>query len=237
MKYPVLSLVTVALLACVPRAATAGSFVDVDDQIVAGNVIPFAVVHPAGFVGAGGELFVDVCITDSGFYDERLVGPLQAAIEIWNSLTPTIGNCQGCVLWEEEPPAGAVDLGSVLVHELGHCAMGLGHVNLGDSSFTSSVGASSVVDGNGIRGDLEDQHLPPVSVQDMAWFRKIDNDPAVVDGLVIDIDTYSRSVAADLPAGHNYAASANRLVAESLGFANTQSVMYSRTAPQLVYSG
>ncbi|MCP4490382.1 MAG: hypothetical protein GY820_24140 [Gammaproteobacteria bacterium] len=41
---------------------------------------------------------------------------------------------------------------------------------------------------------------------------------------VIDIDTYSRSVAADLPAGHNYAASANRLVAEALGVANTQSV-------------
>ncbi len=219
------------------RPASAGSFVDVDNEIVNGNTIPYAIVHPPGFSGAGGHLFVDICVLDSGFNDGRMIGALQAAIETWNSLAPTTGNCQGCVLWEEMLPAGAVDLESVLLHELGHCAMGLGHVNLGEESFTKSVGATSIVDGNGIRGDLEDQHLPPVNVHDMAWFRKSDNDPVVVDALVIDINTFSRSVAADLPGGHNYAASANRAVAEAMGFNGTQSVMYSRAAPQLIYNG
>lgn len=62
----------------------------------------------------------------------------------------------------------------------------------------------------------------------------------IVDSTVIDINTYSRSVAppTDLPAGHGWAANGNRKVAEeSLGFPNTQAVMYSRGVRGMRYAG
>lgn len=59
------------------------------------------------------------------------------------------------------------------------------------------------------------------------WFRKADNNPFVVDSTVIDSATYSRSIVNDLPAGHSWAANANRRVGEALGTTNTQAVMYS----------
>jgi len=58
------------------------------------------------------------------------------------------------------------------------------------------------------------------------WFRIADNNPFVIDATVIDSDTFSRSVAANLPAGHSWAANANRRAGEELGVQSTQSVMY-----------
>jgi len=64
-----------------------------------------------------------------------------------------------------------------------------------------------------------------------------DNNPVIVDATVIDEATYSRSVAANLPAGHTWAANGNRRVAESLGVPLTQAVMYGLTVPEHEYSG
>ncbi len=62
------------------------------------------------------------------------------------------------------------------------------------------------------------------------WFRIADNNPVVVDGTVIDSLSYSRSVSNNLPQGHSWSANANRKVAESLGYQDTQAVMYSLLA-------
>lgn len=140
---------------------------------------PFAIVHPIGYDGAGGTLTVKVCVREG---QDDLITPVQEAIAIWNGLTPTTGNCQDCVLWEETGPAsGLFDTTSVLVHELGHCAFGLGHINLTednrsptngrvgscdvdqdgfcdeDTSFTASFNATRVLDGgSGVLGDADD---------------------------------------------------------------------------------
>lgn len=167
---------------------------------------------------------------------------MQAGIETWNALAPTTGNCKGALLWEQGNPipGGVFHAETTLFHELGHCGLGLAHINLGSfsplgpSSFTKSVGATSITDGNGIIGDFEDVQAPATSVQDLSWFRKSDNDPFVIDATVIDINTFSRSVAADLPAGHNYAASANKFVAQANSLMDTQSIMYGRTVPGMI---
>lgn len=58
------------------------------------------------------------------------------------------------------------------------------------------------------------------------WFRAIDNNPFAVDDTTIDVSTFSRSTASNLPAGHLWVASANRRVGEELGARSTQAVMY-----------
>ncbi|MEM7481647.1 MAG: hypothetical protein AAF481_10775 [Acidobacteriota bacterium] len=57
-----------------------------------------------------------------------------------------------------------------------------------------------------------------------------DNNPFVIDGTVIDQNTFSRNDGS-LPVGQNYIASANRGVADALGFSDTQAVMYSFLEP------
>ncbi|NJL29964.1 MAG: hypothetical protein HC897_19755 [Thermoanaerobaculia bacterium] len=274
---------------------------------------PLVIVHPIGYTGAGGPITIGVCVQSGS---EQLIPALKEAIDVWNALEPRTGNCRNCVLWEEpEPQTGAYHAGSALLHELGHCAMGLGHVNLIESrdppasfrtgtcdvdgdgicgeptSFTASANATEVSSNSStVRGDHEDLHVnqcpslatlgeelstdatplvlkteepttcslaaacpspaiccpacpgpdcpsTPMQVHDFAWFRRADNNPVVIDNVVIDKDTFSRSVAANLPPGHRYAASANRKVAESLGFANTQAVMYSNVERGAVFTG
>ncbi len=69
----------------------------------------------------------------------------------------------------------------------------------------------------------------PMTMQDLAWYRQIDNNPFIIDGLVIDRNTFTRNKAL-LPAGSAYAANANRRVGVSLGYPNTQAAMYSKLA-------
>ncbi|MEM7052599.1 MAG: hypothetical protein AAF604_23245 [Acidobacteriota bacterium] len=63
-----------------------------------------------------------------------------------------------------------------------------------------------------------------------------DNNPFVVDSLIIDRDSFSRRKDL-LPAGHNYAANANRGVGDATGFPDTQSVMYSLLVPGMKRNG
>lgn len=100
------------------------------------------------------------------------------------------------------------------------------------TSYTRSLGVSAPPTGirvgsDFIRGTLDDVHAAPGGVPDSVhWFRIADNNPFVVDSTIIDSTTYSRSAVNDLPANHTWAVNANRSVGETLGFMNTQAVMY-----------
>lgn len=201
---------------------------------------PFAVTHPPTYDGSGGALSFDVCVLTAS---ETLIGPTQRAIATWNALIPTTENCTGCSVWEESPaPSTTVHAETTLLHELGHCPLGLGHPDRNwdaaddgqweFTSFTRSWGVAGPPNGilvgpDFIRGTFDDiQQVGgggiPSSVH---WFRIMDNNPFMIDGMAIDTLTYSRSIPS-LPVDHDWAANANRVVGEELGLQNTQAVMY-----------
>ena len=189
---------------------------------------PFIVVHPAGYTGTGGQLDVRICVE---FGSSTLVPPLMTAMSIWNTLVPTLQNCDGCRLWEEGPSGSAApsSMESTMLHELGHCAMGIDHINwaINDNSFTNTKDATSIDAGaDGVRGSRDDIVSPLPGARLIHWFRIMDNDPFVIDGTVIDSSTFTR-VFNDLPPGSSWSASGNRGVGDLLGLTDTQSVMYS----------
>jgi hypothetical protein len=104
------------------------------------DVPPWAIVHPPGYNGSGGGLEVRVCVDPSPPQNpgdpanNLLAGPLEWALGVWNALEPMVNNCGGrrnCEVWEDgATPGGTIHLASTLLHEIGHCAMGLGHPNL-----------------------------------------------------------------------------------------------------------
>lgn len=206
------------------------------------TIPPFAITHPPGYTGSGGVLQARICVS---LGSESLISPLRRAITTWNNLVATTGNCEGCKIWEEGPTSSTVyHAETTLLHELGHCPLGLEHPirnwdaqNPPDgfwepTSFTRSWGVAAPPAGINVgpdflRGTFDDvQQGAGRLPESVNWFRILDNNPVVVDTTVIDINTYSRAVASNLPAGHSWSANANRKVAESLGFPNTQAVMY-----------
>jgi hypothetical protein len=77
-------------------------------------------------------------------------------------------------------------------------------------------------------GTQDDSQIGAGSIPDnVHWFRIIDNNPFAIDSMVVDINTFSPSVVLNLPSGHSWTTNANRRAAESLGFMDTQAVMYS----------
>lgn len=182
-----------ALLLAVAGTAPlmAGTYSQVLDRIrenvptIPGNFQPVAIVHPPGYVQIGGAVVVPVCVRPGS---QALEPSVSWSIEIWNALTPRYGNCRGCLTIEEvlggtPQPGTLVDLPGTILHELGHCAMGLGHSNMdeivgeeprtyrtgtcdlvsdgccGDpTSFSASMNAEEVLDSNGVRGDRTDEH-------------------------------------------------------------------------------
>jgi len=210
------------------------------------DVTPFGITHPIGYDGTNSPIGVKICIDSSIMPGGVLREPTQRAIDGWNALLAHTGTCRNCLTLEQGTgPSAPVPYHAVsaLLHELGHCALGLGHTNLQfdppgapdervNTSFTMSYDGSSVgiaAGTDGIPGSFDDVQqagggMIPDSVH---WFRIADNNPVIVDGTTIDTMTYSRSIAVNLPAGHGWAANANILVAAALGFPNTQAVMYS----------
>jgi len=334
-------------------AASAGSYwaVGVRTRAVestnAAWVGPYAIVHPAAYDGSGGSVVVRVCVVQG---NEALVAPLQEAMRVWNALVPMTANCDNCTVAFEpaaDPPL-PWDLRTTLIHELGHCAVGLAHINLEESdstprffrtgtcdansdgacgqqtNFTASVNATeALVQVGQTAGDHTNVHenscpflplshngfqssqsaarlrnlnlceavecsyesarallgqqgnvdycfdeargacggdgiiecpvppdprqccppcpgpdcpIQPMQILDVAWYRTADNNPVVVDATEIDSTTFSRSVS-NLPIGHSYAASANRLVGEDLLTFDTQSVVFSLTDSDTVFQG
>lgn len=184
------------------------------------------ITHPAGYQGIGGNLIVTVGISPASPHAAEMVVPIQNAVNTWNRLQPTITNLDNSI------PQNQFDFESVVLHELGHC-IGLAHPNLASESglaginknYTSTtLGANNVFDVNigadSIVGSKDDIRGDDINLH---WFRKKDNNPFVIDG-VVDKTTYSRHLS-DLPVNHLFAANGDREVAASLGVANTESVM------------
>jgi len=89
------------------------------------TVPPFAITHPPGYDGSGGALQLRICVAEGS---EMLIGPASRAIATWNLLTATTGNCAGCLVWEENPSDIQIaHAETTLLHELGHCPLGLDH--------------------------------------------------------------------------------------------------------------
>jgi hypothetical protein len=171
------------------------------------------IIHPFLYVGVGGTVTVRVCL-DPNLTDRTLAEPsVVKAISAWNNLVHLKPNLSIDV------PIGEFDFESVLLHEIGHCAFGLLHPDLGslipspidrfatialvgdDGLFSIGVGA------DGAPGSSDDFRDDDVNYM---WFNKFDNNPFFLSG-TIDTTTYSREIE-DLPAGHSFAANANRLV-------------------------
>ncbi len=199
-------------------------------------------VHPKGYEPGVTNLTLRVCIDDTLPVAERLQiqAPVERAITTWNGLTPEVGTCAPCPFAADPAPGGPWDFETVVLHELGHCALGLAHVDyvhpLGFlTRYTTSTRDTEPVntsqpgpDGErGSRDDIRPQGTAqnPAN-QNLHWFKKADNNPSSI-ATMVDATTYSRALT-DLPMGDSYAASANREVMERLlGIPDTRALMYS----------
>ena len=243
------AILAAALLSSSP--VLAGAFLGSNSTVCNGNECRnFIIVHPVGYTsaGMGGEIEVPVCIRpgDAPFVQRAV----DEAISVWNGLTPTTGNCKDCAT-SEVPPGqpGVFIMETAVIHEFGHCAMGLGHTNYRDpvlmmlNNFTvvkdvtsQDAGADTV---RGSRDDVvtPDPQPPPPGALPLHWYRIADNDPVVIDGTVIDAGTYA-ILPQQLPAGSTWAANGNRHVSALLGAgADTQNVMHGAAARNMQYLG
>lgn len=228
------SILAILLLLVLATAVEGGVFVEAADS----TTDPFIIVHPIGYIGTGGTLTLSVC-AESLF----VASATEEAVDIWQTFSAGVQNCQGeCGVTEEPPIEGFFDMTSTILHELGHCAFGLGHTTWENSdleltSFTNTQDADSIVEGaDMLRGSLDDVVSPLPGARLVHWFRAADNNPIAIDGTIIDGSTYSRRIT-DLPAGSSWPANANRIVAESLGESETQTVMYLSINAMMRYRG
>ena len=236
--------VALTYLLTAPALCFAGAFSKADLD----STEPFIVVHPTVYTGVGGDLTLSICGSSA---DTRPA--IREAIAIWNDRQAMLGNCRDCALVDDPlptPPFRPQSLRSTILHELGHCALGLGHSSWDDgpnpTSFTATQAATSISPGaDMVPGSRDDLVTPLPGARLIHWFRIADNNPVVVDSTVIDESTYSRRIL-DLPSGSFWPASANRCVAEWLaspgnpmnpcpvppvGTESTQAVMYTTLDP------
>lgn len=200
------------------------------DEINGVNVI----THPGPYTGASGVLTVRVCIDPGSPNASAMEYSIQNNVDTYNQLLPAMGNVKSGL--NNNVPANTIDFESVALHEIGHC-LGMAHINAAsesgltgnnqnytkatngsDNAFNINAGVDGVIgSSDDVRGDDEN----------LVWFRRVNNDPFTIDS-VIDSTTYSRHLT-DLPAGHNYAANADRSVSTLLGYVKTEAVMQQGT--------
>ncbi len=207
----------------------AGAFVFAGDANGIGII-----THPSGYTGSGTVLNVSVCINPASQNASQLEIPVQNIIGTFNRLQGTNGNLVNG--GANNIPSGQFDWESVTLHEVGHC-IGLAHPNLGsrtgvsgsNTNYTNSTeGVDTVFNFNsgtdGIIGSRDDIRGDD---QNLFWFNDNVNNPFVASP-PFDGSSYSREIA-DLPAGDQWPANPDLLVASSLGFANTEGVMQQGT--------
>ncbi len=213
-----------ASLALACQAAVAGSYV------FSSGANPLIITHPNSYTGTGGEITVTFCVNPASDSIADLDISARNVTTVWNELQSTTGNV--LLGANNNIPAGAVDFESTLLHEVGHC-IGLAHPNLAtesgvpaaDRDYTQSgVGGNGSFDLNvgpdGIRGSSDDIRGDDVNRH---WFRTVDNNPFVVDG-VVDTSTYSVDLG-DLPPGDDFATNADRNVSTLFSLPTTEAVM------------
>jgi hypothetical protein len=212
-----------------PNYAVAGAYIFASE----GNGVDF-VVHPQNYSGSEDVVTVRVCIDPNSPNATDMEYSVKNNIAVYNQLAATTGNIK--LGGSNNVPSGAIDFESVALHEIGHC-LGMAHINAASESGLSgdNQNYSKATDGlnnsfdinagaDGVIGSSDDIRGDDVN---LVWFRKSNNDPFTIDA-VIDSTTYSRNLS-DLPAGHSYAANADRKVSTLLGYPTTEAVMQQGT--------
>ena len=184
------------------------------------------IVYPSTY-NPNGSTNVRVCVDPD--FGGRLPEMVEWAAAKWSALVPTTENCFSCEQYEVPPPTvGTFNAASTVLHELGHCAMGLGHTTIiirpplpltpppprQYMSWTISYGASRQLMFDGadeIRGSKDDfqDAVDPDVVTNTFWYRIADNNPAIVDATVISSATYTYSLSNLSTSGSTWPANAN----------------------------
>ena len=125
------------------------------------------IVHPNDYMGLGGTVFVTVCADPSSPFSQEMLAPLSRAVATWNAMAPTNDNLSPA----SEVPPDRFDFESGVLHELGHCALGLGHINeplagLFTSGFTEATPGPNLFEdqNNGLdgRGETPRSEIWPI---------------------------------------------------------------------------
>jgi len=228
MRHLPLSLSLAALLLS-PSLAQAGAFV------FAGTANGLDLVaHPQNYSGTGGlRPDLTICIDTS-------VNPALAAlaepsvikaVETFNRFRSIPSNTYALNA-NTDIPSGQLDFESTLLHEMGHC-QGLAHPNHATESGLAGAAANGTKSTQGPNGVFDQgagpdgRHGSSDDVRgddiNLHWYIRNQNNPGLLPVLV-DGSTMMRPLT-DLPAGHSFAANADRDVMNALGFPLTEAVM------------
>lgn len=228
MRRALLSAACVAALAA-PMRAEAGAFVFAGET----NGIDM-VAHPQNYSGTGGlrpDLTICIDISVNPAIAAQAEGSVIKAVETYNRFRSIPDNILAFNA-STDIPSGRVDFESTLLHEMGHC-QGLAHPNHASESGLPSpqINGTKSTDGtdnvfnqaagtDGLHGSRDDVRGDDVNLH---WYIRNQNNPGLLPA-VVDTTTMIRALTA-LPAGHNFAANADRDVMAALGFPLTEAVM------------
>lgn len=223
-RHWVLLLVTFAL----PQHAIGGAYIFAD-----GNNLE-RVAHPRVYTGVGGTLSnLTICVDVSVNPDLAVQAEAAVikAVKTFNRLR-SIPNNTLAFNASTDIPSGRVDFESTLLHEMGHC-QGLAHPNHATESGLAEPDRNGTKSSNGADGvfnqgaGLDVRHGSNDDVRgddlNLHWYVRNQNNPGVLPA-VFDGSTLIRALTA-LPAGHLFAANADRNVLAALGIASTEAVM------------
>jgi hypothetical protein len=208
--------------------ASAGAYV------FANATRPDSVTHPQVYTGTGGVLEdLTICIDTSvnPALAAQAEGALIKVVATHNRFLSLAAD-NLALNAATDIPSGQVDFESTLLHEMGHC-IGLAHPNHATESglaepsrngTKSAVGTNGVFDqdagADGLHGSRDDVRGDDLNLH---WYIRNQNNPGLLPATV-DTTTMIRALTA-LPAGHLFAANADRGVMAALGFANSEAVM------------
>lgn len=221
--------IAAAILLAAPSLVEAGAYVFAGDA----NGLDL-VAHPQIYSGTGGlRPDLTVCIDTS-------VNPALAvqaepsvikAVETFNRFRPIPSNNLAFNA-NTDIPSGQIDFESTLLHEMGHC-QGLAHPNHANESGLAGAERNGTKSSQGINTIFDQDAGPDTrhgSSDDLRgddinlhWYIRNQNNPGLLPA-VVDSSTMMRELT-DLPAGHAFAANADRDVMNALGFPLTEAVM------------